>query len=93
MIRHITEQYMMDYENVGRMKDLKVLRSVEEDVFLSTDLAFLGRYCDFVTLFEQERYEETGSLLVELLTVDVVPRRLADDDKRRKSATPEWSTV
>jgi nuclear pore complex protein Nup85 len=75
LICHIAERYMTDYQNAGRMRDLRVLRTLDQDMFLSTDLTFLGRYCEFVTLFEQERFTEAGSLLVELLSAEVVPKK------------------
>ena len=34
-----------------------------------------GKYCEFARLFGEEKFSEAGSLLVELLEAEVVPKR------------------
>ena len=39
---YIAEQYMLDYERRGRLKDLVILRNLQDDMLMSPQLLFLG---------------------------------------------------
>ena len=75
LVSYIAERYMLDYERQGRLKNLVMLRNLQDDMLISPHLLFLGKYCEFARLFGEEKFSQAGDLLVELLEAGVVPKR------------------
>lgn len=42
LVSYIAERYMLDYERQGRLKDLVMLRNLQDDMLISPHLLFLG---------------------------------------------------
>ena len=72
---YVAERYLLDYQNSGRMRDMDLLRNLGNSILLTSNLTFLGKYCEFYKLYCEERYCDAGNLLVELLEAEIVPKR------------------
>ena len=44
LVSYIAERYMLDYERQGRLKNLVMLRNLQDDMLISPHLLFLGEW-------------------------------------------------
>nr|CAB3264518.1 nuclear pore complex protein Nup85-like [Phallusia mammillata] len=73
---YIADQMLTEYAQTGTFSNIDVIDYLGPTILMSERLTFLGKYRDFHRLHGEEKFEEAGRLLLNLLVSRIAPMEL-----------------
>ncbi|KAK9509745.1 hypothetical protein O3M35_006991 [Rhynocoris fuscipes] len=76
-INYIADKYLRRYamdRDVTELGCSQVLMNLGQSVLISSRLTFLAKYCEFHSLYDQNRNKEAANLLIKLIESKVAPK-------------------